>query len=193
MTDLAKEPTTGEERQFPDGGTRKFIKTSHGVGRWVSTGKGGGEDSGAGGQASAGQAPPIPPIEEEPPLQMINREEWIEYNKYLTIDNPYLYITNYEEGISIWLSKVYEYDNRGAIYRGEQRLYDVPRDKELDALEELYVLNNNQFLALQMYKMCALIQEISKYDHSFDYETMLDQGASWKDFVDYLEKAKEDE
>ncbi len=195
MIDTAQKAVPGEERTFPDGSTRKLESVTHGVNRWVSEGKGGSEQGGGtssvGSQTAGATVPPI--IPEEKPLQMINREEWIQYNDYLTADNPYIYITNYEEGLSIWLSKIYELDGKRRIFQTEEQLYQTSREEELNNLEDSYVKNNNYFLALQMYKMCALIQEISKYDHSFDYEAMLQQGASWKDFTDYLEKAKQDE
>ena len=187
-----KKPIEGEEKTFPDGSLRKLEIGSNGVNRWMRTGTGEGEDKNP--QATNPQ-PRVAPVilEDEKPLEFINREDWLEYNKYLTADNPFLYITSYEEGVSIWLDKVYEYDGRRRIYLGEQQLYEVSKQKEIDDLETLYVKINNQFLALQMYKICALIQEIEKYDHTFDYDAMLEQGASWKDFIEYLETAKEDE
>jgi len=196
MIDTAQKAVPGEERTFPDGSTRKLESVNHGVYRWVSEGKGGSEQgrgTGGGNSESAAGATVPPVIEEEKPLQMINREEWMKYNDYLTMDNPYIYITNYEEGLSIWLTKVNELDGLRRILQTEEQLYQASREEELNNLEEFYVKNNNYFLSLQMYKMCALIQEISKYDHSFDYEAMIQQGASWKDFTDYLEKAKQDE
>ena len=187
-----KKPIEGEEKTFPDGSLRKLEIGSNGVNRWMRTGAGDGEDKDT--QPTNSQ-PSVAPVilEDDKPLEFINREDWLEYNKYLTADNPFLYITSYEEGVSIWLDKVYEYDGRRRIYLGEQQLYEVSKQKEIDDLETLYVKINNQFLALQMYKICALIQEIEKYDHTFDYDAMLEQGASWKDFIEYLETAKEDE
>lgn len=195
MIDSAEKAVPGEERTFPDGSTRKLSVANHGVHRWLSVGDKGSEgQGGAGAQSgSAGQSS-VPPIIKDPePLQMINKEDWIEYNQYLTMDNPYLYISNYEEGLAIWLSKVYDLDCRRRIFQTDEQLYQVSKAKELNDLEEFYVKNNNYFLALQMYKMCCLIQEIEEYDHSFDYDAMISQGASWKDFIDYLEKAKQDE
>lgn len=191
MDNTAVKPVYGAEKTFPDGSTRKLDISSSGVHRWLRSGSQGGEEDGAGATGNSdGTVAPIQ-IEEEKPLEVINREEWMEYNKYLTADNPYLRITNYEEGVGIWLQKVYELDGRAQIFKQEQALYEVSKEKEIDELEELYVKNNNQFLALQMYKICALIQAIEKYDHSFDYNTLLSQGASWKDFTDYLESAKD--
>jgi len=183
----------GEEKQFPDGGVRKLTHTPGGVNRWISVkpGEDGGDGSG-GTQASSGSAGSLT-IEPEKPLQEINREDWVEYNKYLTSDNPYLSITNYEEGLGIWLSKTYEYDSRVAMFKEDQKLHGTPREKELNDIEDLHVLNSNYFLAIQMYKICVLIDMIQKHDHSFDYDTMILQGSNWKDFIDYLDKAKQNE
>lgn len=188
-----QKPIQGQEKTFPDGSTRKLDITPAGVHRWLHVGEKTSEEQGQNpADSQSGTVAPIM-IEDDKPLEVINRDDWMEYNKYLTVDNPYLHITSYEEGVGIWLQKVYEIDGRASIYLTEQNLYQVSKKKELDDLEDLYVKNNNQFLAIQMYKICALIQEIEKYDHSFDYDAMLEQGASWKDLTDYLESAKEDE
>lgn len=181
----------GEEKQFGDGSVRRLTTTKGGVRRWLSIHEGEEESGGQDGGAASPSVMPVPV--EEKPLEFINREDWIEYNQYLTMENPYLNITNYEEGLTIWLAKVYEYDGRYSIYKEQENLYGESKQKEINDLEGLYVKSSNEFLALQMFKICALIQEIEKYDHSFDYDHMINQGASWKDFIDYLEAAKEHE
>ena len=187
-----QKPIEGSQKTFPDGSTRKLDITPSGVHRWLSAGQ---QESGEQDQSPADSQGTVAPIslEDDKPLEVINRDDWMEYNKYLTVDNPYLYITNYEDGVGIWLQKVYELDSRVSIFKAEENLYQASKQKEIEDIEDLYTKNNNQFLAIQMYKMCALIEEIEKYDHSFDYEAMLEQGASWRDFTDYLSTAKEDE
>ena len=132
-------------------------------------------------------------LDDYKPPTMIDKEEWIGYNEYLTSDNPFLNITSYEEGMEIYFAEMYELNERIAIVKNQQAIAKVEgeeftdADKEINDIEAAFIKLNNQFIALQCYKVCIVIRRIEYFDHSFDYDKA---GLSWKGLMDMLEEVE---
>lgn len=145
---------------------------------------------------------PAPVLNPYKPLDHIDREDWLEYNKYLTVNNPFLKAQCYEELTSIWFTEAFELNKRAQIIKedlerinadGEDSKSRQDADERLKLVEDKYRLLDNQCLAVLMYKICAVIDKIKQFDHGFNYDEWVFQGKNWQEFNDYLEKVQEPE
>lgn len=192
---MAKEQhTPGEHKIFGDGKERILDRTSDGL-RWKAGGDQGGS---SGGQQGGGQQTPTPVLEDYKPPTLINREEWLDYNQYINLENPFIYINTYEEGQQIWYARLYELQQQIEISKHEAKLKEANEYKvegseiELGGIEEKMRLLNKNFYAVLMYKMCIVISKIEYMDSGFDYDQFLqEKGFSWKALMDYLEEVEQ--
>jgi hypothetical protein len=187
----------GEHKILPNGEELVLDTGPSGKNRWIQPNRQQSEGRGTGMAQQQGQGTPAPIIEDYKPPTMIDREEWIEYNEYLTVDNPFLNITSYEEGIEIWYQNMYDLQERIEIVRNQYERSKAepglePQDinKQLSDIEDAMIKLSNQFIAIQCYKMCLAIHRIEYFNHSFDYAQ---KQWGWKEIMDYLEMVENGE
>lgn len=191
---MKEDPAPGEQKTFPDGSIRTLDHGSSGKNRWINPHDNTGDKETS--VKTGGTGTPAPVLEDYKPPTMIDKEEWIDYNEYLTIDNPFLNITSYEQGQEKWYSEEYELQERIEIIKEQQRRAKAEPDadmfdaeKEINSVEAAMIKVNNQFIALQCYKMCLVIHRINYFDHGFDYDKFV-IGKTWKDVMAYLDEVE---
>ena len=184
---MKEEHAPGERKIFGDK-ERVLDHTTDGL-RWKATGNDNASGGGAQGP-NGGAGAPIILSDYEPP-KFINREEWLPYNQYLNLENPFIDINTYEEGLNIWHQRLLNLKNKQEIKRYYEKLNEAngypvnPANTELQSIEDEYKLLNNNFYAMLMYKTCVLISRIEYLDSSFDYDQFI-QDHSWKELMEYL-------
>jgi hypothetical protein len=174
----------GDEKEFPDGSTRKLgYSSGTGVRRWLGIG---GDEEAAdsiGGQTAMPEETEPQSVEEKKP-EGIEKEEWQGFNKYLTVENPFLNCQSYDEIIIRWYAMAYEYDERLNI---NEKIYDENINKKIK--KDIADLDN-YLLAFMMYKISFMISKIMEWEPEFNYEKFI-KDHEWNQFFEYLEKKKE--
>lgn len=173
---------TGDEREFPDGSLRRLDFTSSGVRRWLGLGQEtADQDSGI----EQRQGNPIAGAEYEPP-EGITLPQWMGYNKYLTEDNPFLGVSSLDAMNELWFSIMYDYQERIRIYE------EVGDTENLSGIKRKMTLLDNYYLALLMYKITVIVEQIKEWEPEFDYEQFQSKSKSWNDLFFYLEGLKDE-
>lgn len=195
-------PPEGETKEFASGDVRKLTMTGSGKKRWTKIGEQPKVQNGTVSASRPDVSANTPILDDYKPIDHIDREDWFEYNNYLTADNPFLRAQSYEELQSIWWTIAYDLNKRLLILKDEiERVKaegDIPTyeieeqyNDKLEAIEDAFTKLDNQCLAVLMYKICAVVDKIEYYDHSFNYEQWIYEGKNWQEFNDYLEKIQE--
>ena len=173
----------GDEKEFPGGSTRKLgYSSGTGVRRWLGIGQDEEPDSIEGQTAMPEEKEPQSAEDRKP--EGIEKEEWQGFNKYLTVENPFLNCQSYDEIIIRWYAMAYEYDDRLNI---NEKIYDENINKKIR--KDITDLDN-YLLAFMMYKISFMISEITEWEPEFNYEKFI-KDHDWNEFFDYLEKKKE--
>lgn len=186
--DAAGQYNIGDEKTFSDGSTRILNYAPSGVRRWLGIHDEKSKDVKIGPEQSVKTTSETMLIEEPP--QEITKKEWMGFNKYLNEQNPFLNCVTYDELVSVWFAKGYEYQNRLDQIESSREIYGDDIEDEIGNMMKKIKLLDNQCLAYQMYKVSYLIDKITELEPTFNYNKFINKN-NWQELIDYLEKIKE--
>jgi len=179
----------GDTKEFTDGSTRQLDYAPSGVRRWLGTGKDENQQPDQNNIKPPSNIDAIGVVRQD--IERITKPEWMQYNQFLTPDNPFVRASSLDEMAKIWFGIAYELHNRWLVYKDiiernpdNGYLYQ----ERIQKIKQSYVTLDNYFLAFEMYKINVVIARIQEFEPQFDYEGFVAQGNNWQALNDYCEK-----